>query len=72
VKFSPEDLVTQTTAARMRGVSLQAIINLVKRGRLTAVTIDGHVFVRRAEVEGFETIPAGRPKGRRSGPKVKP
>jgi hypothetical protein len=46
----------------MRGVSLQAIIRLVQRGKLTVITIDGHKFVTRAEVEKFKPGPAGRPK----------
>lgn len=62
VKFNPEDLVTQTTAARMRGVTVQAIIRLVQRGKLTVVIIDGHKFVLRSEVEKFKRGLAGRPK----------
>jgi hypothetical protein len=64
VKFNPEDLVTQTTAAKMRGVSTQAIVSLVQRGRLTSIVIDGHTFVLRKEIESFKPSAAGRPKGK--------
>jgi hypothetical protein len=64
VKFNPEDLVRQTTAARMRGVSAQAIVRLVQRGKLTKVVIDGYTFVLRDEVEKFKPALAGRPKGK--------
>jgi hypothetical protein len=62
VEVNPDDLITQTTAAKMRGVSLQAIMNLVKRGSLKSITIDGHTFVLRAEVEKFKPSVGGRPK----------
>jgi len=62
VKFTPEDLVTQTTAARMRGVSKQAIVGLIQRGKLTQVIIDGHPFLLRKEVEKYKPGIGGRPK----------
>jgi hypothetical protein len=46
-------------AARARGVSRQAIWELVNRGRLTTRRFKGRVYVSRAEVLGF----APRPKG---------
>jgi hypothetical protein len=46
-------------AARARGVSRQAIWELVNRGRLTTHRFKGRVYVSRAEVLGF----APRPKG---------
>jgi hypothetical protein len=46
-------------AARARGVSRQAIWDLVNRGRLTTYRFKGRVYVSRAEVLGF----APRPKG---------
>jgi hypothetical protein len=47
----------------MRGVSAQAIVRLVQRGKLTKVVIDGYTFVLRDEVEKFKPGVAGRPKG---------
>lgn len=65
MKVNPDDLIRQTTAAKMRGVSTQAIINLVRRGKLTAVMIDGQNYVFRSEVENFKPSAGGRPKGAR-------
>jgi len=63
VKFNPEDLVSQATAARMRGVSKQAITGLIQRGKLTTVVIDDHVFLLKREVENFKPdMPGPRPK----------
>jgi len=66
VKFNPKDLVTETTAARMRGVSKQAIIGLIQRGKLTVIEIDGHPFLLRSEVEKFKPGKGGRPKSKRT------
>ena len=63
MKFNPEDLVSQATAARMRGVSKQAITGLIQRGKLTTVVIDDHVFLLKREVEDFKPdMPGPRPK----------
>jgi hypothetical protein len=66
VKFNPKELVSQATAARMRGVSKQAIANLIRRGKLKAVIIDNHVFLLKKDVEKFEPdAPGPKPKARR-------
>jgi hypothetical protein len=62
VKFNPNELVSQATAARMRGVSKQAIEGLIKRGRLTTVVIDDHTFLLKKEVEDYKPGVGGRPK----------
>ena len=46
-------------AARARGVSRQAIWELVNRGRLTTCRFKGRVYVSRAEVTGFARRPRG-------------
>jgi hypothetical protein len=46
-------------AARARGVSRQAIWELVNRGRLTTRRFKGRVYVSRAEVLGFARQPRG-------------
>ena len=58
---NPDDWVSQAEAARIRGVSRQAIAQLVKKGRLQVWPIGGRAFVLRSEVETFEPEPAGRP-----------
>lgn len=63
MRFNPKDLVSQATAARMRGVSKQAITGLIQRGKLTTVVIDGHVFLLKKEIETFKAdMPGPRPK----------
>lgn len=53
--------ISQAEAARIRGVSRQAIALLVKRGRFSVLKIGGRLLVRRKEVEEFTPEPAGRP-----------
>ena len=59
--FKPNDWVSQAEAARMRGVSRQAIARLVKKGRLRAYAVGGRALVLRSEIEAFTPEPAGRP-----------
>jgi len=56
-----DDLITQAEAARLRGVSREAIYGLVSRGKLTVVEIGGQKFVRRSEVENYTPEVGGRP-----------
>jgi excisionase family DNA binding protein len=55
------DLITQAEAARLRGVTREAVYDLVARGRLETIEIGGKKFVRRSEVLKLEKLPAGRP-----------
>ena len=57
------DLISQTEAARVRGVTRPAIADLIRRGRLRSVEVAGRVLVYRSDVEGFEEQRRG-PKGR--------
>jgi excisionase family DNA binding protein len=59
------DWISQAEAARLKGVSRQAIGRLIKRGRLKAVKIAGRLVVRRTEVLTFEAEPTGRKASRR-------
>ena len=51
-----DDWISQADAAKLRGVSRQAISSLLKRKRLTAVKMAGRTLVLRSEVEAFEKI----------------
>jgi excisionase family DNA binding protein len=62
MKFDLSELVSQQQAAEMRGVSTQAISELMKRGRLTVVEVGGKRLLLRKEVEAFEPKAAGRPR----------
>jgi len=65
-----EDWISQVEAARIRGVSKQAIAKLIKRNRISAQTIGGRMLVRRSEVEAFLPMPLGRPR-KKAAPKKK-
>ena len=56
------DWISQAEAARLRGVSRQAIAKLIQRNRLSAREIAGRIVVRRSEVEAFVPEPIGRPR----------
>ena len=62
VTFCPDDWITQAEAARLRGVTRQAIHRLVRRGKITTLEVGGVVLVKRVEVETFRPGSAGRPK----------
>jgi excisionase family DNA binding protein len=64
---SPADWISQTDAARLRGVSRQAISKLIRKGRLRTLEIGGHILVSRADVEQFVQNSAGRPRADESG-----
>lgn len=55
------DWVSQAEAARLKGVSRQAIRNLIRRGKLTTRDFGGRTFVSRGEVIGHEPQHPGRP-----------
>jgi predicted DNA-binding protein (UPF0251 family) len=57
----PEKYISQAEAARVRGVSKQAIANLIRRGRLATVSVAGRTLVIRSEVEAFVPQPVGHP-----------
>jgi excisionase family DNA binding protein len=59
-----EELITQTEAAILRGVSLGAINELVRRGKLRSEERFGKRLVYRSEVEAYAPSPGGWPKGR--------
>lgn len=58
---SASDWVSQAEAARIQGVTRQAINKLVRAGRFRSLRIGGHVLVHREDVEGFRPRPPGRP-----------
>ncbi|HEY6331167.1 MAG TPA: helix-turn-helix domain-containing protein [Blastocatellia bacterium] len=62
MRVDTENLVSQSTAAKMRGVTKQSIQRLIKRGSLRSITIDGHTFLFRSEVEKFVPSKGGRPR----------
>jgi excisionase family DNA binding protein len=69
VKTDTVDLITQAEASRIRGVSREAIYDLVARGKLSVVEIGGQKFLRRSEVENYKPQRAGRPARKVKGAK---
>jgi len=53
------DLISQTEAAEIRGVSRASINELIKRKRLTVVEVAGKKLLLRSEVEAFEKAKPG-------------
>jgi len=60
-KISPS-WITQAEAARIRGVSRQAINKLVKKGRIKTLEIASLILVDKNEIEIYEALAPGRPK----------
>ncbi|MFN8867673.1 MAG: helix-turn-helix domain-containing protein [Pseudomonadota bacterium] len=60
--FEPSEWVNQAEAARLRGVSRQAIAKLAANGRLKTLAVGGRTFVSRADVLAFVPNPPGRPR----------
>lgn len=54
-----DEWISKPEAARLRGVSRQAIWDLVHRGRLTSTRFAGRLYVSRAEVMNFKRRPRG-------------
>jgi excisionase family DNA binding protein len=59
---NPNEWISASEAARLRGVSRQAIGNLVRRRRLRTLQFGGKTFVSRADVEAYVPDPGGRPR----------
>ena len=76
-KEDSKKYLSQSEAARLRGVSKQVIAALIQRGRLTPVEVAGRIVVLRSEIEGFVARPKfGTPPkkatNKKASQKVKP
>ena len=61
MKIDPNDLITQAEAARIRGVSHEAIRHLVREGRFKVIRVGGKPFVLRSEIKAYRPGVGGRP-----------
>jgi len=52
--LNTSEWISKSEAARLRGVSRQAIWELVKRGRLRPAMVKGRAYLKRAEVLNFK------------------
>lgn len=57
-----DEWVSQAEAARIRGVSRQAIARLVSKKRFQVLRVAGRVFLNRRDVERYTAEAPGRPK----------
>jgi predicted DNA-binding protein (UPF0251 family) len=65
--LDPSRWISQSEAARARGISRQAVSDLIKRGRLTTLVIAGKTLVLRSEIEKFKPLdPGPKPKRKRT------
>ena len=62
--LAADEWVSQSEAARIRGVTPQAIENLMKKGRFRTLSIGGKVLLDRREVENYKAKQTGRPRKR--------
>jgi hypothetical protein len=59
--FNPNDWITQAEAARLRGVSRQAIHKLVNKGHLNTIIIGGITFIEKSQIATYIAKEPGRP-----------
>jgi excisionase family DNA binding protein len=61
-KIDLSSWISQSEAARLRGVTRQAIAKLIKNERLKTLEIGGRTLVSKEEIINFKALSAGRPK----------
>jgi hypothetical protein len=59
------ELISQAQAARLRGVSRQAIAKFVKLGRIRTTKVAGRIFVYRSDIVNYQVRAVGRPRSKR-------
>jgi excisionase family DNA binding protein len=70
--FDPSEWVSQAEAARIKGVTRQAIHKLVQSGRVRTIQFGGRILVNRKEFDGVSPVPARAPvQGHQSIEKIK-
>lgn len=61
VKIDPDELLTVSQAAELRGTTRQAINYLVRQRKLPVVEIAGKRFIKRGDLDSFTPDKGGRP-----------
>jgi excisionase family DNA binding protein len=62
--FLPDEWISQAEAARIRGVTRQAIAKLVKAKRIRTMSLGGHTLIHRGDLSRYQPAKAGRPRRR--------
>src|ERR1700753_2799917 len=57
--FNVQEWISKSEAAKLRGISRQAIWELVRRGRLTTLEFAHRISLNRSEVLNFQRRPRG-------------
>jgi excisionase family DNA binding protein len=57
-----DEWISQAEAARLRGVSRQAISKLVRKGRFATMRAGPYTLLRRTDVLAYNRQSAGRPR----------
>jgi len=66
-KLVEDKWISQAEAARIRGVSPQAIGRLLNKGRFRTLQIGGRVLLDRRDVENYKPKRTGRPRKTKKG-----
>jgi excisionase family DNA binding protein len=64
-----DQYISQTEAAALRGISRQAISDLIRRGRLPVTMVAGRKLLLRSDVESFSALSIGRPPKKKAAKK---
>jgi excisionase family DNA binding protein len=67
--FDPSAWISQSEAARLRGVSRQAISDLIKKNRFRTLEIGGKTLLNRSDVEAYRPQQPGPAPKKRIGAK---
>jgi hypothetical protein len=59
--IDPSNWISQSKAAELRGVTRQAISQLVQKGRFRTTEVAGRTLVHREDVIHYEPAKGGRP-----------
>lgn len=62
VEINPDDWISAAEAARLRGVSRQAINKMINAGRISTVEVGGRKLLKKSEVISYQPLKSGRPK----------
>lgn len=60
-KIDPEELLSVADAAKLRGVSRQAINHLIRQNKIGFIQIGRNRFILRQSLESFTPDKGGRP-----------
>jgi biotin operon repressor len=59
--LNPDDWVSQSEAAEMRGITRQAVHQLARKGRFRTRKVAGRTLLHRDDVLSYEVSKGGRP-----------